>query len=632
MAGTGLMGYNVYNHNGTFYQYVPGPDSLSTYVFGLDPGTYCFDVTAYYDLTVYGFPGTFGESIAQVGGPACITLNYGIDLPFFEPWDQGTFAYHDWSFQPSQGNWSVNTGLGNPAPAADFSWQPIASNYQFALVSPVIDASAWTCAEIWLDFDYKLEDRNATGNEKLNVDIFYGGSWKSKLELTNTGSVNWTPQHIDISGAKGKAFRVRFLANGASTDNILHWYVDNIHAYGICKAPTSLDYTYVPAQHTVTLTWAAPECGGGQVVMNFIFDDGTAENGWGINPGYLAWIGNEFPIAATIQGVLQSFDIYFMANAAAGSDQPTIDVYDGTQTLVGSTAPFTPPTDDWLTVNANDIPFAGMFYAMVKWNNFGASTNYLGVDEDGPYTSDDLTWYSDGAAWDKLSVVAGGAPSVSLLRATALVGGDLKSVQLVAGAQPTQHMNVAAGTFAKANRSVDTYNHATMGIQKSASDSSTLIGYNVYRTDTTGTGPYSLLNSAPVTVTTYVDNYPSTFTTGFFRYYVTSTFNDSETGLPLCESSSDTVIVDLSIGVEELTSGQVMVYPNPATENVTVKSSYTISGIEVMNFVGQTVYSNSNVAAKTAKINVTTLRSGVYFVKVSTDQGVRTVKITVTHQ
>jgi hypothetical protein len=631
MAGTGLMGYNVYNHNGTFYQYVPGPDSLSTYVFGLDPGTYCFDVLAYYDLTVYGFPGQFDESIAQVGGPACVTLGYGILLPFFEPWDQGSFAYHDWSFQPSQGNWSVNTSLGNPAPAADFSWQPLASNYQYALVSPVLDASSMTCAEIWLDFDYKLEDRNATGNEKLNVDIYYNGSWKSKLELTNTGSVNWTPQHIDISGAKGKAFRVRFLANGASTEDILHWYVDNIHVYGICKAPTALDYLFVPAQHTVTLTWAAPECGGGQVLMDFIFDDGTAENGWGINPGYLAWIGNEFPIAATIQGVLQSFDIYFMANAAAGSDQPTIDVYDASQTLVGSTAPFTPPTDDWLTVNVNDIPFAGMFYAMVKWNNFGASTNYLGVDEDGPYTSDDLTWYSDGAAWDKLSVVAGGAPSVSLLRATALVGGDLKSVQLVAGAQPTQHMHVAAGTFAKANRSVDTYNHATMGIQKSASDSSTLMGYNVYRTDETGTGPYSKLNSAPVTVTTYSDIYPSTITSGYFSYYVTSVFNDSETGLPLCESSSDSVLVDLSIGVEELTSGQVMVYPNPATENVTVKSSYTISGIEVMNFVGQTVYSNSNVAAKTAKINVTALRSGVYFVKVSTDQGVRTVKITVTH-
>jgi hypothetical protein len=50
-----------------------------------------------------------------------------------------------------------------------------------------------------------------------------------------------------------------------------------------------------------------------------------------------------------------------------------------------------------------------------------------------------------------------------------------------------------------------------------------------------------------------------------------------------------------------------------------------------MNFVGQTVYTNSDVAMKSAKINVSTFTPGVYFVKVSTSEGVRTVKITVTH-
>ena len=365
--------------------------------------------------------------------------------------------------------------------------------------------------------------------------------------------------------------------------------------------------------------------------MQFIFDDGTNENGWCINPGYLAFIGNEFPISATLQGVLQSFDLYFQANASAASGQPTIDVFDGTQTLVGSSAPFTPPTDDWLTVNVNDIPFAGMFYAMVKWDNFSAQTNYLGTDEDGPYSSDDLAWYSDGAAWDKLSVAAGSNPSVCLLRATALVGGDLKSVQLVPGAKPTQHVKAAAGTFSRSNRANDTYNHTPMGIQKSVSDSSTLIGYNVYRTDETGIGAFSKLNASPVTATTYVDTYPSTLEDGTFLYYVTVQFNDSQTGLPLCESPSDTIEVTFpAVGVNELTNGQIMVYPNPASELVNVKSDYTITGIDVINFVGQTVWTVSNVDAKTAKINVTSLRSGVYFVKVSTDQGIRTVKITVT--
>ena len=74
-----------------------------------------------------------------------------------------------------------------------------------------------------------------------------------------------------------------------------------------------------------------------------------------------------------------------------------------------------------------------------------------------------------------------------------------------------------------------------------------------------------------------------------------------------------------------------MVYPNPATEIVNIKSDYTITSVDVMNFVGQTVYTSSNVESKTAKLNVTTFTAGVYFVKVSTTEGIRTVKITVTH-
>ncbi len=42
-----------------------------------------------------------------------------------------------------------------------------------------------------------------------------------------------------------------------------------------------------------------------------------------------------------------------------------------------------------------------MFYAMVKWDNFTEQSNYLGTDEDGPYTYEDLCWYSDGTSWEK---------------------------------------------------------------------------------------------------------------------------------------------------------------------------------------------------------------------------------------
>ncbi|MCK9219906.1 MAG: T9SS type A sorting domain-containing protein, partial [Bacteroidales bacterium] len=158
-----------------------------------------------------------------------------------------------------------------------------------------------------------------------------------------------------------------------------------------------------------------------------------------------------------------------------------------------------------------------------------------------------------------------------------------------------------------------------------------LIGYNVYRTDSNGVGAFSKLNTSPITQTTYIDTYPNTLVSGDFKYYVTSLFNDSKTGLPLCESSTDTLAIHFPhVGINDLTKGQIMIYPNPASEFVNVKSDYTINKIDVMNFVGQTVYSNSNVSAKTAKINVVTFTPGVYFVKISTTDGNRTVKITIT--
>jgi hypothetical protein len=74
-----------------------------------------------------------------------------------------------------------------------------------------------------------------------------------------------------------------------------------------------------------------------------------------------------------------------------------------------------------------------------------------------------------------------------------------------------------------------------------------------------------------------------------------------------------------------------MIYPNPANDVVNVKSDYTINRIEVLNFVGQTVYTREDVNAKASRINVATMTPGVYFVKVTTNEGNRMVKITVTH-
>jgi hypothetical protein len=90
------------------------------------------------------------------------------------------------------------------------------------------------------------------------------------------------------------------------------------------------------------------------------------------------------------------------------------------------------------------------------------------------------------------------------------------------------------------------------------------------------------------------------------------------------------VVAVLLTGIDQLNGGKISIYPNPATDNVFVKSDFTITNIEVLNYIGQTVYTRQNVSAKTVKVNVANLTTGVYFVKVTTVEGIKTVKITVT--
>ncbi len=624
----GLVGYNIYR-DGVFIHRNPHQDSITYYDYNRDPGTYKYDVKARYDLTTYGFPGQFGESLTNTAGEKTVTLNCGTPLPFFEPWTPGTFTFQNWA---PTGHWTMNTGIGNSAPCADFTWQPAIANYSQALTSEVIDASPWTCASIWLDFDLKLIDHNNTGKEKLTIDLYYNNAWHQKLEVTNNGSTNWVPKHIDISTVKGKSFRMRFVANGVNSADILHWYVDNIHAYGVCKAPSALHG--VQSHFTTTLTWTAPNCGGSTgTIMNFVFDDGTAESGVTDN-GEVAWLGTEFPISNAYDGVLKQFKMYWMANATGAPFTMTVDVYSAAHVLLGSSAGFQMPSDDWVTVTAPDIPFSGPFFAMVKWNNNPTVTNYFGFDNNGPNSALNLGWFRDATgAWAKINTLL---PTIGsgcfIIQAQALVGADKKEVTLVPGATSNPGAAVLPNHLVNTTRNVDTHYYGVMGIETDAADSSALTGYNVYRTASTGIAPYTVLNASPVTAATYVDTYPSTLVSGTFKYYVTSVYKNSATNTTLCESSSDTITITFpAVGMNELTSGQIMVYPNPATEVVNIRSDFTITGVDVMNFVGQTVYTIGNADAKTAQLNVTSFKAGVYFVKVSTSAGIRTVKITVTH-
>jgi hypothetical protein len=85
------------------------------------------------------------------------------------------------------------------------------------------------------------------------------------------------------------------------------------------------------------------------------------------------------------------------------------------------------------------------------------------------------------------------------------------------------------------------------------------------------------------------------------------------------------------VGIYENVTQPMNVYPNPASEMIDIRSDVNISRIELISFTGQVVLTKTDIFSKLARISVSDLQSGIYFVKATTDQGIKTTKITVVH-
>jgi hypothetical protein len=358
-------------------------------------------------------------------------------LPFFEEWNMGTFAYNDWELVPANTNWMISTSVGNPWPSAEFSSNPIQLNYSLSLETPLFNSGSYSCAKLWCDFDYKLVNMNSTGNEKLFVDIFTGGEWKTRDSLSNTGDKDWTPMYVYLSDGSDTAFKVRFRAEGVNSADILHWYVDNIYIYVTCSPPVDLTKQDITGRQ-VTLSWDPPDCGTDR-------------------------IGSE----RIIQGY----------------EETTID---------------------------------------------------------------------------------------------------------------------------------------------RTSDSITLIGYNLYRSDNNQV-TYIKLNTALITDTTYTDNVPNYKE---YCYYVTSVF-DIVYGFTCESDSSNVTCADVVNGMNVFNNGTLSIYPNPARDNVVIKSDFPITGVELFNHTVQTVFALQVPSEKTVTLNVSTLEPGVYFARIVSVKESTIQKITI---
>ncbi|MBN8643011.1 MAG: T9SS type A sorting domain-containing protein [Flavobacteriales bacterium] len=103
-------------------------------------------------------------------------------------------------------------------------------------------------------------------------------------------------------------------------------------------------------------------------------------------------------------------------------------------------------------------------------------------------------------------------------------------------------------------------------------------------------------------------------------YYASQTINGVESFYRL------PVKATTALSINDNESDTVVYYPNPVTNVLNIESDFLINKYEVINCIGQKVVEN-NPESNDVTIDFSELSSGMYFVKILSDQKIKTLKI-----
>ncbi|MCL2168341.1 MAG: carboxypeptidase-like regulatory domain-containing protein, partial [Lentimicrobiaceae bacterium] len=163
---------------------------------------------------------------------------------------------------------------------------------------------------------------------------------------------------------------------------------------------------------------------------SYILDDGSAEDAFRLtttDPSLNIWCGNEFPTED--KGYITSIDV--AGHSFYGYDankEVIIDIFNADREIIGSTEPFYLPTNTWIKVPLNNVPYSGTFYAMIKWPYTveGDITNDIPNDMDGPNSQLNLDWLIIDGEWNLYHEVftSYGGSRVFMIRANVDITGQ----------------------------------------------------------------------------------------------------------------------------------------------------------------------------------------------------------------
>jgi hypothetical protein len=98
-------------------------------------------------------------------------------------------------------------------------------------------------------------------------------------------------------------------------------------------------------------------------------------------------------------------------------------------------------------------------------------------------------------------------------------------------------------------------------------------------------------------------------------YEITGPVNFAFSEARVCPRDANDVVVSGFNGVAELSTIELSVYPNPASDVITLDGSYSNSTIEITDLTGKVVFVG-NVSGMKPTLNISFLEQGIYILKV----------------
>ncbi len=611
----GLQQFNLYLNDSIYdsinYTGQNTSETISYYFDSLNPGDYRFNIAAYYDLTEYGFAGEFAESVWT--DTHFVEIIWGEILPFFEDWSSGNFQTNNWKLDDTVGNWRINSSIGFPEPILEFYWQPeIDSTYSSSLSSTFIRCDSIDQGSIFFDFDFRLRDRNQTGNEKIKTEVYDGNSWNLIDEYANTGPTIYVKNHFDITEhVSGKIFRVKFTAYGENTRDLFGWYIDNINIYRSCESPENLTATvdwFNFEDPAIKLCWEGP-IDTGPIAEWIHWDSGENSTGIGFGSGGTMSVAARWDPDNLVD--YEDCEItkirYYISDSVSSiilkvwtGNQGAGVIYDQDVTALTN-------INEWNEIQlVHSVPFDINEDLWIGYTFVNSEGTFPAGMDDGPVVSGFGDMVNTGTGWEPLSSYG--------YNYNFNIQGFIKIIE-----------NESDGIHYRGNNSVENSRHMS--------------GYNIYRMGGVSGNEYELYDFVDYvfgqTSFCYYDTVPNVVLQSSYYYKVTAQWNsemdicESGPAMSLINPEDDFVYIFLEDIHESVIESSVIVYPVPAKDHININSKNHIKSVTITNCYGQNVVSISPVNNEQKKICTSHLKSGIYIITVETTTGIVSKKVVI---